>query len=177
MAPEVRKDDQQEFPGRPDHHDDQSSIKQTLILSYKRNLYPTMKAEIHCISQDSVGSASGPFPSRGNLDFLHVHLIECFPSSRPVQEDVLIITKGVAGREDKWTSSRWEQFKVLLRRGLQERRHESYSGLRIFQVMSVSILSGLLWWHSDTSHIQDQVYVVTLHTPSTNLSYKDEALT
>lgn len=46
---------------------------------------------------------------------------------------------------------------MLLVRGLRERKHESYSGLRIFQVMSVSILSGLLWWHSDTSHIQDQV--------------------
>lgn len=46
---------------------------------------------------------------------------------------------------------------VLLRRGLKERRHESYSGLRIFQVLSVSFLSGLLWWHSDPSNIQDQV--------------------
>lgn len=56
-----------------------------------------------------------------------------------------------------WTTSWWTQFKVLFKRGLRERRHESYSGLRIFQVMSVSILSGLLWWHSDTSHLQDQV--------------------
>ncbi len=48
---------------------------------------------------------------------------------------------------------------MLFKRGLQERKHESYSGLRIFQVMSVSILSGLLWWRSDTSHIQDQVYI------------------
>nr|XP_043606320.1 ABC transporter G family member 21-like isoform X2 [Erigeron canadensis] len=57
----------------------------------------------------------------------------------------------------QWTTSWWTQFKVLLKRGLRERRHESYSGLRIFQVMSVSILSGLLWWHSDLSHLQDQV--------------------
>ncbi|KAK6931439.1 ABC transporter-like, ATP-binding domain [Dillenia turbinata] len=61
------------------------------------------------------------------------------------------------GSERQWTTSWWVQFKVLLRRGLQERKHESFSGLRIFQVMSVSFLSGLLWWHSDTSHIQDQV--------------------
>ncbi|OVA10192.1 ABC transporter-like [Macleaya cordata] len=59
--------------------------------------------------------------------------------------------------EKQWTTTWWEQFKVLLQRGLKERKHESYSGLRIFQVMSVSILSGLLWWHSDPSHIQDQV--------------------
>jgi hypothetical protein len=58
---------------------------------------------------------------------------------------------------------------VLLRRGLQERRHESYSGLRIFQVLSVSLLSGLLWWKSDTSHVQDQVY---LHAASTKKEEK-----
>lgn len=60
-------------------------------------------------------------------------------------------------REKQWSTTWWEQFKVLLQRGLKERRHESYSGLRIFQVMSVAIISGLLWWHSDISHIQDQV--------------------
>ncbi|KAI3932904.1 hypothetical protein MKW92_026170 [Papaver armeniacum] len=59
--------------------------------------------------------------------------------------------------EKQWATTWWEQFKVLLERGLKERKHESYSGLRIFQVMSVSILAGLLWWHSDPSHIQDQV--------------------
>lgn len=48
---------------------------------------------------------------------------------------------------------------MLLKRGLQERRHESFSGLRIFQVLSVSVLSGLLWWHSDPAHVQDQVFM------------------
>ncbi|KAM0961439.1 hypothetical protein ACFX2J_020633 [Malus domestica] len=57
----------------------------------------------------------------------------------------------------QWTTSWWEEFRVLLERGLKERKHESFSGLKIFQVTSVSILSGLLWWHSDISHIQDQV--------------------
>nr|GEY24634.1 ABC transporter G family member 21 [Tanacetum cinerariifolium] len=59
--------------------------------------------------------------------------------------------------DKQWTTSWWMQFEVLLKRGLRERRHESYSRLRIFQVMSVSVLSGLLWWHSDLSHLQDQV--------------------
>lgn len=63
-----------------------------------------------------------------------------------------------AGNEEKqWSTTWWEQFKVLLQRGLKERRHESYSSLRIFQVLSVAIISGLLWWHSDITHIQDQV--------------------
>ncbi|KAF9626049.1 hypothetical protein IFM89_030717 [Coptis chinensis] len=59
--------------------------------------------------------------------------------------------------EEQWTSSWWEQFKVLVKRGLKERKHESYSGLRVFQIMSVSILSGLLWWRSNPAHIHDQV--------------------
>ncbi|KAF9674154.1 hypothetical protein SADUNF_Sadunf10G0098100 [Salix dunnii] len=116
LVPDTRsQDDQLEFHGRMDHHEDQNSAKQSLISSYKSNLYPLLISEIHRNAQDPVLPSSS---LRGN-----------------------------------W----WQQFKVLLRRGLQERKHESYSGLRIFQVMSVSILSGLLWWHSDTSHIQDQV--------------------
>lgn len=69
--------------------------------------------------------------------------------------DIVLLTVP-AGSENQWATSWWLQFKVLLVRGLRERKHESYSGLRIFQVMSVSILSGLLWWHSDTSRIQDR---------------------
>lgn len=73
---------------------------------------------------------------------------------------VLIIVSAclyVGSRNYEWTTSWWEQFKVLLQRGLKERKHESFSGLRIFQVLSVAILSGLCWWHSKTSHLQDQV--------------------
>ncbi|CAN6848727.1 unnamed protein product [Brassica oleracea] len=58
---------------------------------------------------------------------------------------------------NRWPTSWWMQFSVLLKRGLKERSHESFSGLRIFMVMSVSLLSGLLWWHSRVAHIQDQV--------------------
>ncbi|XP_031273677.1 ABC transporter G family member 21 isoform X1 [Pistacia vera] len=125
IAPDVKQDDQQDFHGRLDHHDDQNSTKQSLISSYRKNLHPALQAEIYQNSRDPNLSTSGISSSR-----------KC---------------------ENQWTTTWWEQFKVLLRRGLQERRHESYSGLRIFQVMSVAILSGLLWWHSDTSHIQDQV--------------------
>ncbi|KAG2706767.1 hypothetical protein I3760_05G117600 [Carya illinoinensis] len=124
-APDVKQDEQVEFHGRLDNHSDHNSTKQSLIASYKKNLYPALKADIHRNLTDPVLSTSGILSSRG-----------C---------------------ENRWTTSWWEQFKVLLRRGLKERKHESYSGLKIFQVMSVSILSGLLWWKSDTSHIQDQV--------------------
>ncbi|CAN6478411.1 unnamed protein product [Victoria cruziana] len=56
-----------------------------------------------------------------------------------------------------WSTDWWEQFSVLLTRSLKERRHESFSGLRIFQVLSVSVLCGLMWWHSKVSNVQDQV--------------------
>ncbi|KAK4492628.1 hypothetical protein RD792_003446 [Penstemon davidsonii] len=58
----------------------------------------------------------------------------------------------------RWSSTWCQQFDVLFRRGLKERRHESFSVLKIAQVLLVAILCGLLWWQSDTSrHLQDQL--------------------
>ncbi|KAL0406831.1 UNVERIFIED_CONTAM: ABC transporter G family member 9 [Sesamum latifolium] len=57
----------------------------------------------------------------------------------------------------RWSNTWWDQFSVLFRRGIKERRHESFSGLKIGQVLAVAILTGLLWWQSDISHLQDQV--------------------
>ncbi|KAG8366541.1 hypothetical protein BUALT_Bualt17G0090600 [Buddleja alternifolia] len=128
VTPDSGQDDQIDYYGRQENHDDQNSNKQFLIHSYKKNLHPLLKDEIH-----------GPCEP-GSHD--QIHSRKSSPSRRS---------------ENQWTNSWWLQFKVLLSRGLKERKHESYSGLRIFQVMSVSILSGLLWWHSDANHIQDQV--------------------
>ncbi|KAF8412582.1 hypothetical protein HHK36_000551 [Tetracentron sinense] len=60
-------------------------------------------------------------------------------------------------KSEQWSTSWWQQFKVLLRRGLKERRYEAFNRLRIFQVISVAVLAGLLWWHSPASHIQDRI--------------------
>lgn len=57
----------------------------------------------------------------------------------------------------KWPTSWSEQFFVLLRRDVKERKYESFSGLRIAQVLVVALMSGLLWYKSDMSHLQDQV--------------------
>ncbi|XP_008237667.1 PREDICTED: ABC transporter G family member 21-like [Prunus mume] len=61
------------------------------------------------------------------------------------------------GSEDKnfakWPTTWWQQFSVLLRRGLKERRHESFSGSQIYQVVAVALLAGLLWWQSNISHL------------------------
>ncbi|XP_028768621.1 ABC transporter G family member 21 isoform X2 [Neltuma alba] len=123
IVDDVKLDDQNEMHGGLDHIEDQSSVKESLVLSYKKNLYPALKEEIQLKNEGAASSTSGT------------------PRSS----------------ENKWNTSWWEQFRVLLKRGLQERRHESYSGLKIFQVLSVSILSGLLWWNSDPSHVQDQL--------------------
>ncbi|KAL2331465.1 hypothetical protein Fmac_019046 [Flemingia macrophylla] len=57
----------------------------------------------------------------------------------------------------KWPTSWWQQFSVLLRRDIKERRHESFSGLRVGQILVVALISGLLWYKSDISHLQDQI--------------------
>jgi ABC-type multidrug transport system ATPase subunit/ABC-type multidrug transport system permease subunit len=70
-------------------------------------------------------------------------------------------TKDASSRSDnkpeQWCTSWWHQFIVLLQRGLRERRFEAFNRLRIFQVISVAILGGLLWWHTPTSHVADRI--------------------
>ncbi|GFP79375.1 ABC transporter g family member 14 [Phtheirospermum japonicum] len=61
------------------------------------------------------------------------------------------------GKSRKWRTSWWHQFKILLLRGLRERRFEAFNKLRIFQVLSVAILGGLLWWRTPPSRIDDHV--------------------
>ncbi|KAL2348745.1 hypothetical protein Fmac_002745 [Flemingia macrophylla] len=71
------------------------------------------------------------------------------------------ITKDACARNsitpEQWCTSWWHQFKVLLQRGVRERRYEAFNRLRIFQVVSVAFLGGLLWWHTPESHIEDRV--------------------
>lgn len=62
-----------------------------------------------------------------------------------------------AVRKEQWSISWWGQFNVLLSRSLKERRYEVFNYLRIFQVVSVATLAGLLWWQTPLSHIQDRV--------------------
>ncbi|KAI3453904.1 hypothetical protein Pfo_010567 [Paulownia fortunei] len=60
-------------------------------------------------------------------------------------------------KSEKWCTTWWHQFKILLLRGLRERRFEAFNRLRIFQVLSVAILGGLLWWRTPSSHIDDRI--------------------
>ncbi|KAL6549776.1 ABC transporter G member 14 [Orobanche minor] len=71
------------------------------------------------------------------------------------------LTKETTIRNDvkmqKWCTTWWYQFKILLLRGLRERRYEAFNLLRIFQVISVAIFGGLLWWQTPSSHIDDRI--------------------
>lgn len=72
-------------------------------------------------------------------------------------------------KPERWTTTWLQQVTILLRRGVKERRHEFFSTIKIGQVIAVSFLTGLLWWQSETSHLQDQVYhfislILTQHT-------------
>ncbi|KAK4439212.1 ABC transporter G family member 9 [Sesamum alatum] len=57
----------------------------------------------------------------------------------------------------RWSTTWWEQFSVLFVRGLKERKHETFNVMKVLQVLSVGVVSGLLWFRSDMSHLQDQV--------------------
>ncbi|KFK39853.1 hypothetical protein AALP_AA3G297000 [Arabis alpina] len=123
ITSDTKQYDQVELNGKLERLEEQNSVKQSLISSYKKNLYPHLKEEV----------------------------------SRTFPEDQMVSRSRAKSLTNRWPTSWWMQFSVLLKRGLKERSHESFSGLRIFMVMSVSLLSGLLWWHSRAYHIQDQV--------------------
>lgn len=66
----------------------------------------------------------------------------------------------VSSSRRQWGASWWEQYSILFRRGIKERRHEYFSWLRITQVLATAIILGLLWWQSESRSpkgLQDQV--------------------
>lgn len=60
----------------------------------------------------------------------------------------------------KWGASWWQQYSILFRRGIKERKHEYFSWLRVTQVLATAVILGLLWWQSDSTTekgLEDQV--------------------
>ncbi|KAI8562814.1 hypothetical protein RHMOL_Rhmol03G0064300 [Rhododendron molle] len=70
----------------------------------------------------------------------------------PIEEELKLKTY-TSKRE--WGASWWEQFSILFRRGLKERRHDYFSWLRITQVLTTAVILGLLWWQSDSDSPKD----------------------
>ncbi|KAH9793700.1 Receptor-like protein 7 [Citrus sinensis] len=57
----------------------------------------------------------------------------------------------------RFSTTWWQQFLVLVRRGIKEIMDESFSCLKIIEVLVIAFLSGLLWWQSSIYQIQDQI--------------------
>nr|GEU94007.1 ABC transporter G family member 14-like [Tanacetum cinerariifolium] len=107
--------------------EEQKAVRQKLVACYERNISTRLKTDLF------------------DLDVCNYnHAKEGLTRSRHVQSE-------------QWCTSWWHQFKVLLLRGIRERRFEAFNKLRIFQVISVAILAGLLWWQTPTSHIEDRI--------------------
>lgn len=107
--------------------EEQKSVRKALVSAYDKNIAARLKDEL-CSSNVNIYG----YPRDASM-------------------------KASRGKMEQWGTSWWQQFKVLLRRGLKERRYEAFNRLRIFQVISVAILAGLLWWHLPEAHIQDRV--------------------
>ncbi|KAH7662375.1 Molybdate-transporting ATPase protein [Dioscorea alata] len=73
--------------------------------------------------------------------------------------DQQIDEKESSGGKSQWNTTWWQQFTILLKRSLKERKHVSFSGQKIGQVMAMAFLSGILWWQSG-GHAQDQVGLI-----------------
>ncbi|XP_059646547.1 ABC transporter G family member 22 isoform X3 [Cornus florida] len=76
----------------------------------------------------------------------------------PIPVDDEVKSKAYSTKRE-WGASWCEQFSILCRRGLKERRHDYFSWLRITQVLSTAIILGLLWWQSGSNkaeELQDQ---------------------
>uniref|UniRef100_A0A803LHR4 ABC transporter domain-containing protein n=1 Tax=Chenopodium quinoa TaxID=63459 RepID=A0A803LHR4_CHEQI len=117
-----------------------------------------------------------PTNTRGRPSPLEVHeyFVEAYESrSCKIKKPKLLksmtqqnmVKTGERTRNSKgWGASWWDQFRVLLSRGIKERRHEYFSSVRVIQVISTAIIIGLLWWHPDHStsiDIQDQAIITS----------------
>lgn len=113
---------------------DKPNVKLSLVNSYNSLLAPKVKAL--CMEAATIQSKEANFVSSSHS----------------------------SSRDEHWNNnyafgvSNWlNQFTILLQRSLKERKHESFDALRVFQVISASLLAGLMWWHSDYRDIQDRL--------------------
>ncbi|XP_038981126.1 ABC transporter G family member 9-like [Phoenix dactylifera] len=57
---------------------------------------------------------------------------------------------------NEWSTTWWEQFSVLLQRGMKERKHQAFSGFQVAQIIIAAFLGGFMWYGS-RGHVQDQM--------------------
>ncbi|RZC52780.1 hypothetical protein C5167_021202 [Papaver somniferum] len=65
------------------------------------------------------------------------------------------------GQMDKdvgqWPTTWGQEFSVLLKRDLLERKHVSFSVMQVCDMLIMSFLCGILWWKSSINQIEDQI--------------------
>ncbi|KAH9611359.1 hypothetical protein KSS87_011799 [Heliosperma pusillum] len=99
---------------------------------------------------------------------IHEYLVESYESRVAKKEKKKLMAPIPIDEEFKtqislvkreWGASWWQQYSILFRRGIKERRHEYFSWLRVTQVLVTAVILGLLWWQSDSrtpKGLQDQ---------------------
>ncbi|KAF7803509.1 ABC transporter G family member 9-like [Senna tora] len=70
----------------------------------------------------------------------------------------------VDDRFSQWCTTWWQQFTILLKRGFKESKYEYFSALKICQILAISLISGIFWWHSRFHDMQDQVGLLFFYT-------------
>ncbi|KAJ0816278.1 putative ABC transporter, AAA+ ATPase domain, ABC-2 type transporter [Helianthus annuus] len=70
----------------------------------------------------------------------------------PLDED---LKSNVESTKREWGASWRQQYSILFRRGLKERKHDYFSWLRITQVLVTAVILGLLWWQSQVHSPKD----------------------
>ncbi|VFQ92907.1 unnamed protein product [Cuscuta campestris] len=112
--------------------DDQSSspnpiqVKETLVSAFKANLQDASKEELQ--RETPLHDSNEVSPSSSGEEERHFN---------------------------GWSIPWREQFSVLLKRGLKQRKSESFSGRKVAQILAVALLTGALWWRS--IDLQDQI--------------------
>ncbi|KAI3895423.1 hypothetical protein MKW92_021180 [Papaver armeniacum] len=76
------------------------------------------------------------------------------------QQDMNNKKDGDSNGFSRWNTTWAQQYKVLVKRDLKERRHETFNPLKIIQVLVGSLFIGLVWWRTPTSDLQDQISLI-----------------
>ncbi|CAN6374429.1 unnamed protein product [Urochloa humidicola] len=106
------------------------NVKQSLISSYNKVLAPKVKASITAAAAAEHATATATATAEPPL---------------PPPESCSGCTN--------WTN----QFTILLQRSLKERRHETFTSLRIFQIIAPALIAGAMWWRSSPAAVEDRL--------------------
>ncbi|KMT11590.1 hypothetical protein BVRB_5g109050 [Beta vulgaris subsp. vulgaris] len=98
--------------------------------------------------------------ARPSAAVIHEYLVESYESRVAEKEKRKLMAplpideefkSNLSSVKRKWGASWWQQYSILFRRGIKERKHEYFSWLRVTQVLATAVILGLLWWQSDST--------------------------